>query len=60
VDTLLYPKLEDPSVERAIHLETGDPKSKMTGRPTGAYVEILYQGMIQTLGFEFNPGESQD
>ena len=44
VDTLLYPSMEDPRTDRAIFDEQGHQKSKLTGRPQGAYVTVLYQG----------------
>ena len=33
IDTLLYPEMEDPRAERAIHAEDKQPKSAQTGNP---------------------------
>ena len=55
IDTLEYPDMEDTRVERAIHTEYLELKSKETGSPIGSYVYVMYEGHYQALNFKYDP-----
>ena len=58
IDTLEYPEMEDPRVERAILTEEKEPKSAQTGNPQGSYVYAMYEGSFKTLDFMYDAAKS--